>query len=224
MVGLQHRVLSKAEIQKVIQWNKPARRRKRPNTWRNFVIWRLSCCCGLRCKEIVGLNIGDLFLRTDKPFIRIRKEITKGHRRSMDVEVVRKARIVPLTFDRQTREDLANWLAFRLQQANGDRSAPLVCSQMPASMGKRMHVSTVAKCWQTALLCLGRDRAKSVSIHNGRHTAISILLDAGFSLPYVRDFAGHANLSMTSRYAHVYQDEDMTCEAFNFLEKPCSRS
>lgn len=216
MVGLQHRVLGKDEIQAVIQWNKPARRKKRLNTHRNFVIFRLSCCCGLRSKEIRGLNLGDFFLKTDKPFIRIRKETTKGHRRSLDVEVVRKARIVPLTFDRQTKEDLEAWLAIRMAQANGDRNAPFICSQMPKSMGKRMIRSTVAKCWQTALLCLGRDRAHSLGIHCGRHTAISILLDAGYSLPWVRDFAGHANISMTSRYAHVYVDSDATREAFNF--------
>lgn len=216
MVGLQHRVLGKAEIQKVIQWNKPIRRKRRLNTHRNFVIFRLSCCCGLRCKEIVGLNLGDFFLKTDKPFIRIRKEITKGHRRAGSDEVVRKARVVPLTFDRQTRDDLAAWLALRMEQTGGDRSAPFVCSQMPKTRGKRMYRSTVAKCWQTALLCLGRDRAMSCSIHSGRHTAISILLDANYSLPYVRDFAGHANISMTSRYSHVYENDSVTCEAFNF--------
>lgn len=216
MVGLQHRVLGKAEIQKVIQWNKPIRRKRRLNTHRNFVIFRLSCCCGLRCKEIVGLNLGDFFLKTDKPFIRIRKEITKGHRRAGSDEVVRKPRMVPLTFDRQTREDLVAWLELRMKQTNGDRSAPFVCSQMPKSAGKRMIRSTVAKCWQTALLCLGRDRAHQTSIHQGRHTAISILLDAGYSLPYVRDFAGHANISMTSRYSHVYENESATSEAFNF--------
>ncbi len=219
MAALQHRVLGKAEIQTVIKWHKPLRRKKRLNTHRNFVIFRLSCCCGLRCKEIVGLNLGDFFLKTDKPFIRIRKETTKGHRRSTEVEITRKARIVPLTFDRQTREDLAAWLELRMKQAGGDRNAPFVCSQMPKTMGKRMHLSTVAKRWQTALLCLGRDRALSCSLHNGRHTAISILLHCGYSLPYVRDFAGHSNISMTSRYAHVYENDNATTEAFNFAEK-----
>lgn len=216
MAALQQRVLGKDEIQKVIKWNAPARRKRRLNTHRNFVIWRLSCCCGLRSKEIRGLNLSDFFLKADKPFIRIRKETTKGHRRSLDVEITRKARMVPLTFDRQTRDDLAAWLKIRMAQAEGDRNAPFICSQMPASRGRRMGRSNVARCWQTALLCLGRDRAHSVSIHAGRHTAISILLDAGYSLPWVRDFAGHANISMTSRYAHVYQDEGATGEAFNF--------
>lgn len=216
MVGLQNRVLSKAEILKVIKWSKMARRRHKPNTQRNFAIWRLSCCCGLRCKEIVGLNLGDFFLKTDKPFIRIRKEITKGHRRKGSDEVIRKARIVPLTVDRQTKEDLAAWLDFRMAQTGGDRNAPFVCSQMSKTLGKRMCLSTVAKCWQTSLLCLGRDRAKTTSIHSGRHTAISMLLHCGYSLPFVRDFAGHANISTTSLYAHVYENDGVTTEAFNF--------
>lgn len=219
MVGLQNRVLEKAEIQTVIKWHKMSRRKKKLNTQRNFAIFRLSCCCGLRVKEIVGLNLGDFFLKSDKPFIRIRKETTKGHRRSLDVEVVRKARIVPLTVDQQTLKDLTAWLELRMAQAGGDRNAPFVCSQMPKTMGKRLERYAAARCWKTALLCLGRDRSRQLSIHSGRHTAISILLDAGYSLPFVRDFAGHANLSMTSRYAHVYADVNATRDAFSFEVK-----
>lgn len=198
-----NKILSKSEIQAVIKWHRMGRRQKRLNTQRNFAIWRLSCCCGLRCSEILGLNLGDFFFKTDKPFIRIRKEITKGHRRPGSTEVIRKPRMVSLSFDQGTMQDLQKWLTLRMEQSGGDRSAPFVCGQTAGHVGNRMKRHDVASCWRTALQCLGVDRARQVSIHGGRHTAITHLIWAGFPLPWVRDFAGHANIATTSIYTHL---------------------
>jgi integrase len=76
----------------------------------NLVIFRLATSCGLRVSEICGLKISDLKrLENDKPFIQIRKVISKGG----------KARTVPLWWDRSAMADIAAWRNYRL--ANGAR-------------------------------------------------------------------------------------------------------
>lgn len=211
---LQNRVLTKDEIQKVIAYHRYFRRKKRNATWRNFMVFRLSCCCGLRRKEIAGLNLGDFFVDSDMPFIRIRKETTKGYRCRKTGELIRKARKVSLRVDQQTREDLIRWLEIRKIQAGGNLSAPFVCGQRKCNFGKRLLLGQVAKFWQTTLLCLGRDRARSLSIHTGRHSCISMLVHLGYPLAFVRDFAGHRNIATTSLYAHAYDEATLPSNAF----------
>ena len=63
-------------------------------------IFRLSCCCGLRSKEIRGLKTGDVVTEGPRPCIRIRAAITKGK------EGKRKGRIIPLWWDSGTLKDL----------------------------------------------------------------------------------------------------------------------
>jgi integrase len=215
MTNLENRVLTKAEIRKVIKWSRMARRKNKPNTQRNYAIFRLSACCGLRCSEIGGLNLSDFFFKTEKPFIRIRKEITKGHRRPGTTEVIRKARMVPLTHDDGVRDDLLKWWNFRMEQSGGDRSAPFVCGQSKDFVGNRMGRCEVASAWKTSIRCLGVDRARSLSIHSGRHTAITHLLWAGMPLVWVKNFAGHANIATTSEYAHLCDDTNLPTGVFS---------
>lgn len=214
MLKLQNRVLSKSEILSVIAYHKSWRRRKLLSTGRNLVVFRLSCCCALRRKEIAGLNLGDLFFDTEKPFLRVRKETTKGYRKTGTTEVMRKARKVSLSIDTATREDLKAWWAIRMQQSGGDKSAALVCGTTAVNLGKRLLPSQVAKMWRTALHPLGKDRARTTGIHSGRHTCLSHLVRLNYPLAFVRDFAGHRNIATTSLYAHSFDEDSLPQDAF----------
>lgn len=214
MLKLQNRVLSKSEITTVIAYHKSWRRRKLLGTGRNFAIFRLSACCALRRKEIAGLNLSDFFFESDRPFIRVRKEITKGHRKAGATEVTRKARKVSLLIDTETREDLKKWWTIRMEQTGGDRNAPFICGTRPANFGKRLPPTNIAKMWRTALYPLGSDRARTTGIHSGRHTCLSHLVRNGFPLAFVRDFAGHANIATTSIYSHSFDEESLPKDVF----------
>jgi integrase len=52
------------------------------NAWTNLIIFRLSCCCGLRASEICGLTMDDLILEGARPIIQIRKENTSSTKES----------------------------------------------------------------------------------------------------------------------------------------------
>ena len=192
-------ILSREEVMAVIQDLR--RRAKRSISSRmNLAIFRLSACCGLRCKEIQGIEADDFILGGARPILRVRKAITKGR------EDQRKARKVPLWWDKGTYSDLAAWLDEA--RRNTGLSNPLVIHNLrEGSIGKQLCRRVVAARWTTAIRVLGPDRVKQLSIHKGRHTFISHALHAGHSLPAVRDAAGHASINRTSIYLHAINDD-----------------
>lgn len=171
------------------------RSRTRVRHLRNLAIFRLSCCCGLRAKEIAGLNIGDVLTVGPLPVVIVRKDITKGRQGK------RRGRKVPLYIDAQTLADLAVWQALRLDAGAGPQD-PFVCSLRQGSVGKRLTPKQAGRLWATAIKVLGA-RRRQLSIHKGRHTFISTCINAGVPLPLVRDWAGHNSIAMTETYIHA---------------------
>ena len=45
---------------------------------------------------------------------------------------------------------------------------------------------------------------KRIRIHNLRHSAISILIDMGFSATAIADRVGHESIDITYNYAHLF--------------------
>ena len=176
------------------------RRRRYPMTRRNKIIFRLSCCCGLRRKEIAGLNVNDVIVGGPRPCIRIRKGITKGRNGE------RRARTVPLWHDSETLTDLAKWIECRVKMGAGAHD-PLVCKMHRDAIGTRMIPMEVSRGWKVAIRALGKERVRQLSVHKGRHTCASILLDAGYSLATIRDWLGHRNIAITNIYVHAIAED-----------------
>ena len=192
-------ILDRAEVPLVLATQK-AKARKSKNGWCNLIVFRLSCCCGLRASELCGLEMGDLMLTGSRPCIRVRKEITKG------IEAKRKGRIVPLWWDSGTLADLTEWHTMRLGQTT-DRHAPFICRQRCDVGGEPLTRRKAARRWATVMKILGPVRQKQLHIHCGRHSFISHALFAGRSLVEVRDAAGHRSINTTSIYLHLIERE-----------------
>jgi integrase len=163
----------------------------------NLIVFRLSCCCGLRRTEIAGLLLGDLVLTGPRPCIRVRKENTKGRKDQ------RRARAVPLWWDKATLADLTQWVESRYL-AGATAKSPCVPSLVRNRQyfGKPISESAMFRRWRTAIRCLGKERVKQLSIHCGRHTFASLSLAAGHSLAEVRDALGHRSIATTGVYLH----------------------
>lgn len=167
------------------------------NTRMNLVLFRLSTCCGLRASELCGLVLDDVRVASDRPTIRVPKAIAKGH----------KSRIVPLSFDQGTLDDLRAWKSFRHSQ--GARGPDLfLCSQHKDSHGRKIDRRNARLRFKAACKCLGSERRTQLTIHYGRHSFISHALHGQKSIVEVRDAAGHASLATTSIYAHLVSDDD----------------
>lgn len=108
-------VLSRREISLVLQ--DLHRRRRYYNSRVNAIIFRLSCCCGLRRKEISGLELRDVITEGEQPCIRIRWQNTKkGLRRVRHKDgrirwVKKEPRYVPLGLDTGTLNAIREWKA-----------------------------------------------------------------------------------------------------------------
>jgi integrase len=190
------KVLTIDEIRRVLAdlYRKAARS---VNTRMNLVLFRLSTCCGLRASELCGLVLDDVRVASDRPTIRVPKAIAKG----------RKARVVPLTFDQGTLDDLRAWKAFR--QSQGARGSDLfLCSQHRDTHGRKLDRRNARMRFKAACKCLGSERQSQLTIHHGRHSFISHALHGNKSIVEVRDAAGHWSLSTTSIYAHLVSDDD----------------
>lgn len=208
------KILGREEMQAVLDKLHRAVRRppsRRPlNKYADLIVFRLSACCGLRCVEICGLNVGDMIAGGDRPILRIRKEITKGQLGK------RKARKVPLWWDSGTFNDLRLWRELRLR-AGASLDDPFVCSCQAATLGKRLEKKSAARRWRTSIGVLGAERRKQLSIHCGRHSFISHALYCGRSLVEVRDAAGHASVNTTSLYLHLIERENVR-DLFDFSQ------
>jgi integrase len=166
----------------------------------NLIVFRLACGCGLRRGEIAGLKFTDLVLAGPRPLLLVRKDNTKGR------EGKRRARKVPLNWDRSTLEDIRNWVDLR-RSMGAQPDDPVLCGLTKRNWAKPLTPSMVAKHWKTAIRCLGPERVRQLSVHTGRHSYSSFALSAGHSLVELRDALGHANISTTSVYAHSVPTE-----------------
>lgn len=177
-------------------------KRKGKYSWNariNLIIFRLSCCCGLRRCEISGLVLRDIILSAERPQIKIRKEITKGRERE------RKTRLVPLWWDSETMRDIRAWVEQRRAET-GDGTSPVVFA--PKS-GEPLSPRLISLRWRTAIKCLGKERREQVPCHAGRHSFVSHALHRGRSLAEVRDAVGHGSIDTTSIYAHALSNESV---------------
>jgi integrase len=208
-------ILTRDEIQTVLKDLK--RRAKRSiNSRLNLIIFRLSCCCGLRRKEIAGLNIGDLSVSGSRPAVRVRKEITKGEKAK------RRTRMVPLWWDAGTLSDISSWREFLISEHHGldvkeAMQMPFVPCLREGHENQRMALDVLAKRWRTAIKVLPEDRIKQLSIHAGRHSFCSHSLSAGRTIIEVRDAAGHRNIATTSIYLHALNSDNCP-DVFSFQE------
>jgi integrase/recombinase XerD len=191
----QTRLLTRRELTMVLADATKARRSA--NSWRNLIIVRLSCCCGLRVSEIGGLQLDDVVVEVSRPYLRLRGETTKGH----------KPRRVPLWWDGGTLADLAAWKKHRIETGARGHD-PFVCSVQAHRDGLPLQRHAIRRRFLSACKVLGRARLKTLTIHHGRHTFISHALAGRRTLAEVRNAAGHASVAITSVYLHVAVDDD----------------
>lgn len=132
---------------------------------------------GVRCAELVGLDLDDVDLAE-----RVVRVLGKG----------RKERLVP--FGRPAREALEAYLDERRKVG---RSEALLVNGRGQRLSDRFVRMTVARRVRQVAL----DRR--ISPHKLRHSFATHLLGRGADLRAIQELLGHASLSTTQRYTHV---------------------
>jgi len=149
-----------------------------PASVRARAILELLYATGIRCAELVGLDVGEIDLEA-----RMVRVLGKGS----------KERIV--LFGTRSREALRAWLKVRSTlKPKSDavflnlRGGRLTDRSVRALLGRRVK--------QVAL-------AQKCSPHTLRHSFATHLLARGADLRAIQELLGHASLSTTQRYTHV---------------------
>lgn len=146
---------------------------------RDNLILSLLYYCGLRVSELCNLKVADVSF--SPAFVRI--EMGKG----------RKDRIVPLN------KNVADKLKAYIEVSKKDAGEYLFGG------AKRLHPSTVFRIVRKyATLC---NIKKRVHPHTLRHSFATHLLQKKVNVRVVQELLGHANLSTTSTYLHLLDEE-----------------
>ncbi|MEX2168085.1 MAG: tyrosine-type recombinase/integrase [Pirellulales bacterium] len=122
-------------------------------------------------------------------------------------------RTVPLWWDAGTLKDISAWKIDRVERGAACESLFIGLLQ-PGREGTPLSRHTLQKRFRTACKVLGQERLRTLPIHHGRPTFISHALAGGRTLAEVRDAAGHANVSITSRYLHIAVDDQTVGQLF----------
>jgi len=149
-----------------------------PQELRARAILELLYATGIRCSELVGLDLSDVDLEA-----RMVRVLGKG----------RKERIVP--FGTRAHEALSAYLGSR-EQARPTTDALLINLRGGRLTDRSVRMIVAARVRQIALV-------KRLSPHTLRHSFATHLLERGADLRAIQELLGHVSLSTTQRYTHV---------------------
>lgn len=157
------------------------------NWWpeRDLAILALLLTAGTRASELIGLELGDLYLDDDPPRLRVRG---KGD----------KQRTIPLP--PEAVNVLRSYLPSRLSfPDHADPSVPLLVR----ADGRPMTRSALDHAVRGWFRRAGRTTPRGARTHSFRHTYATGLLDNGVTLREVQELLGHADLGTTQGYTAV---------------------
>lgn len=149
-----------------------------PADARAKLILELLYATGIRCAELVGLDVGDI--DRDAGMLRV---LGKG----------RKERIVP--YGRSAQAALEAYLPVRASFK--PRTDALLLNARGMRLSDRSVRTTVSKRVRELAT------SKKISPHTLRHSFATHLLERGADLRAIQELLGHASLSTTQRYTHV---------------------
>ncbi len=170
--------------------------RTTPQGRRDYSMFLLMACNGLRDCEVARADISDLQTLGGKCVLRIQG---KG-RTDKDAT----CNISP-EVEQAIRESLRD-------RKNTDESAPLFCSMSNNSNGKRLSTRSVSGIIKGILRESGYN-SERLSAHSLRHSSVTIALQNGATIQTVQQFARHANISTTMIYSHELDEIENTCSS-----------
>ena len=151
---------------------------ERPADARARLILEMLYATGIRCAELVGLNLSDI----DQAAGMLRV-LGKG----------RKERIVP--YGRSAQAALNAYLPVR------SSCKPTSDALLVNVRGKRLTDRSVRATVSKRVIALAS--SKKISPHTLRHSFATHLLERGADLRAIQELLGHSSLSTTQRYTHV---------------------
>jgi len=163
--------------------------RERP---RESLLVSLALGTGLRLAEIVGLDVGDLYLPGGQPRVRVR----------LRSEIAKRGRAGDVFLPDGLKPRLVRFWRHKVAERERlDSTAPLFCSRT----GRRLSKRRVQVLFRGLQIEAGFDRL--YPFHALRHTAITNVYRASRDLFLAQRFARHASPLTTVCYTHPSDEE-----------------
>ena len=147
---------------------------------RNKAMLEMMYGCGLRCDEVLKINLGDVDFKTKRVMVQ-----GKGQ----------KERMVPIN------DTALNCIAQYLQVRKGKprKKSPLFATVN----GKRLTQNNIS----ALFYALNKAFTRHVNPHLLRHTCACHLLKHGADVRHVQSFLGHANIDTTAKYLGLVKQD-----------------
>jgi integrase/recombinase XerC len=169
--------------------------RKGKKAERDSTILSLGFNTGLRCSEIIGLNVGDI---RGRDRLHVRAEIAKRA----------KERDIPL--NKRTQAIFRNFIKMKLKWREGIQDeAPLFISKKKGRLSKR-SLEELFEFWciEAALTRSVQGKEKPFyTVHSMRHTFAKRLLQRGADITVIQKLLGHSSLASTGIYTEAGIEE-----------------
>ncbi|HEY7465992.1 MAG TPA: site-specific tyrosine recombinase XerD [Dehalococcoidia bacterium] len=175
--------LSVQEIDELLE--QPARR-STPEAKRDRAMLELMYATGLRVTELVSLDIEDVQLEGEKPYVRL---VGKGNRE----------RQIPLLD--QPVQELSEYIRFARPRLVGEREETALFVNRRGERLTRQGFWLILKGYSAAAGIRGR-----VTPHTLRHSFATHMLRGGMDIHKVQELLGHANISTTQVYTQVSRE------------------
>ena len=141
--------------------------------------------CGLRSVEVIRLDVGDLEKRKGQWFIRVHGKARAGKTDSVQVS-------------NALKKIIDEYLSVR---AGVKKNSPLFVSTSNHNRGGRLQTQTISRLAKKTFAKVGIE-SERVTCHSCRHTAATLMLQAGVPIRQVAKILRHRSTVTTERYAH----------------------
>jgi integrase/recombinase XerD len=175
--------LTVQEIDELLE--QPARRNS-PEARRDRAMLELMYATGLRVTELVSLDLDDIQVDVEKPFVRL---LGKGNRE----------RQIPL-LDQPTQE-IDEYIKFARPRLVGERRETAIFVNRRGERLTRQGFWLILKGYANEAGIEGR-----VTPHTLRHSFATHMLRGGMDIHKVQELLGHANISTTQVYTQVSRE------------------
>lgn len=175
--------LTVQEIDELLE--QPARRSS-PEAKRDRAMLELMYATGLRVTELVSLDLDDVQLDIEKPFVRL---VGKGNRE----------RQIPLLD--QPVQEVREYIRYARPRLVGERQETALFVNRRGERLTRQGFWLILKGYATEAGIRGR-----VTPHTLRHSFATHMLRGGMDIHKVQELLGHANISTTQVYTQVSRE------------------
>jgi integrase/recombinase XerD len=173
-------------VQEIDELLEQPSRRNTPEAKRDRAMLELMYATGLRVTELVSLDLEDIQIEGDKPFVRL---MGKGNRE----------RQIPLLD--QPAQEVTEYIRFARPRLVGERAETALFVNRRGDRLTRQGFWLILKGYANESGIAGR-----VTPHTLRHSFATHMLRGGMDIHKVQELLGHANISTTQVYTQVSRE------------------